>query len=83
MNVLREIECEFCKIFFCLLDLNLCELIFYFVKDFLDNEVIERSINKELFEDFWRRVLCNFSEMDIVVIDRIIESMFIRIKLII
>ena len=83
MNALREIECELCKIPSRSPDLNPCESIFHLVKDSLDNEAIERSINKESFEDFRRRVLRNLSEMHTAVIDRTIESMPTRIKLII
>ena len=64
MNALREIECELCKIPSRSPDLNPCESIFHLVKDSLDNEAIERSINKESFEDFRRRVLRNLNEMD-------------------
>ena len=84
MNALREIECELCKIpSHRLPDLNPCESIFHLVKDSLDNEAIERSINKESFEDFRRRVFRNLNEVDTAVIDRTIESMPTRIKLII
>ena len=79
MSVLREIECELSKIPSPLPDLNPCESIFHIVKDSLDNEAIEKHINKESFDDFKNRVLHTFSEMDTVVIDKTIESMSSRV----
>lgn len=50
--MLEEIEVEFYEIFLCLLDLNFIENIFYFVKRYLEFEVIFRNIIRELFEEF-------------------------------
>ena len=83
MNALREIECELSKIPSRSPDLNPCESIFHIVKGSLDNEAIERNINKESFDDFQTRVLRTLDEIDTAVIDKTIESMPTRIKLII
>ena len=57
MSALREIECELSKIPSRSPDLNPCESIFHIVKDSLDDEAIEKHINKESFGDFKNRVL--------------------------
>ena len=75
MSAPREIECKLSKIPSRLPDLNPCESIFHIVKDSLDDEAIEKHINKESFGDFKNRVLRKFSKMDTVVIDKTIESM--------
>ena len=64
MSVLREIECELSKIPSPLPDLNPCDSIFHIVKDSLDNEAIEKHINKESFDDFKNRVLRTLRKMD-------------------
>ena len=79
MSALREIECQLSKIPSRSPDLNPCESIFHIVKDSLDDEAIEKHINKESFGDFKNRVLRTFSEMDPVVIDKTIESMSNRV----
>ena len=79
MRAPREIECKLSKIPSRSPDLNPCESIFHIVKDSLDNEAIEKHINKESFDDFKNRVLHTFSEMDTVVIDKTIESMSNRV----
>lgn len=83
MNALKEIECELCKIPSRSPDLNPCESIFHILKDTLENEAIEQNITKESFEDFEKRVLRTLDELDSAVIDKTIESMPTRIKLII
>lgn len=51
MSAPREIECKLSKIPSRSPDLNPCESIFHIVKDSLDDEAIEKHINKESFGD--------------------------------
>lgn len=53
------------------------------VKDTLEKEAIERNITKESFEEFNTRVLRTLGDVDPAIIDRAIDSMPTRIKLII
>ena len=83
MNALQETESELLRIPTGSPDLNPIENIFNVVKDTLEKEAIERNITKETFEEFKTRVLRTLGDVDPGIIDRAIDSMPTRIKLII
>ena len=83
MNALQETESELLRIPARSPDLNPIENIFNVVKDTLEKEAIERNITKETFEEFKTRVLQTLGDVDPGIIDRAIDSMPTRIKLII
>ena len=83
MNALQETESELLRIPARSPYLNPIENIFNVVKDTSEKEAIERNITKETFEEFKTKVLRTLGDVDPAIIDRAIDSMPTRIKLII
>ena len=83
MNALQETENELLIVPAHSPDLNPIENIFNVVRETLEKEAIKRNITKEIFEKFKTRVLRTLGDVDPAIIDRAIDSMPTRIKLII
>lgn len=80
LEALEEKECELSVIPPRSPDLNCIENIINVVKDSLEKEAIEQNITSETFEEFQDRVLRTLGNVDSSLIDRVIESMPLRIK---
>ena len=64
-------------------DINPSENVFHLVKNLLESEAIQENITCETFEQFKTRVLRTIENVDPTIIDKAIESMPQRIRLII
>lgn len=82
-NALTDIECELLRIPPRSPDINPIENVFHLVKNLLESEAIQENITCETFEQFKTRVLRTIKNVDPTIIDKTIESMPQRIRLII
>ena len=82
-NLLTDIECELLRIPPRSPDINPIENVFHLVKNLLESEAIQENITCETFEQFKTRVLRTIENVDPTIIDKAIESMPQRIRLII
>ena len=82
-NALKDIECELLRIPRSSPDINPIENIFHIVKNLLECEAIEENLTCETFEEFKTRVLRTIKNVDPAIIDKAIESMPQRVRLII
>ena len=82
-NVLKDIECKLLRIPPRSPDINPIKNIFHIVKNLLESEAIEENLTCETFEQFKMRVLRTIKNVGPAIIEKAIESMPQRIRLII